>query len=51
MDAEHLIDRLVRNISHGRFERSLSGLTAPSALVTAQRLARHGWRVAAPQRR
>jgi hypothetical protein len=25
---EHLVDRRVRNIAHGRFERSLSGLTA-----------------------
>jgi NAD(P)-dependent dehydrogenase (short-subunit alcohol dehydrogenase family) len=32
--AEHLIDRMVANIEHGRFERSLSGLTALSALVT-----------------
>jgi NAD(P)-dependent dehydrogenase (short-subunit alcohol dehydrogenase family) len=32
--AEHLLDRIVSNISHGRFERSLSGLTALSALVT-----------------
>jgi hypothetical protein len=31
---EHLVDRMVRNIAHGRFERSLSGLTAVSALVT-----------------
>jgi hypothetical protein len=31
---EHLLDRLVRDIAHGRFERSLSGLTAVSALVT-----------------
>jgi hypothetical protein len=31
---EHLVDRMVRNIAHGRFERSLSGLTALSALVT-----------------
>lgn len=31
---EHLLDRLVRNVEHGRFERSLSGLTAASALVT-----------------
>jgi hypothetical protein len=30
----HLIDRLVRNVEHGRFERSLSGLTAVAALVT-----------------
>jgi len=27
-------DRLVENIEHGRFERSLSGLTAAGALVT-----------------
>jgi hypothetical protein len=32
--AEHRIDRWARNISHGRFERSLSGLTAFSALIT-----------------
>ena len=32
--AEHLIDRAVRNVSHGRFERSLSGLTAVAAAVT-----------------
>ena len=30
----HLIDRMVRNVEHGRFERSLSGLTAFAALVT-----------------
>jgi hypothetical protein len=29
------IDRLVRNVEHGRFERTLSGLTAVGALVTA----------------
>jgi hypothetical protein len=29
------IDRLVRNVQTGRFERSLSGLTAAGALVTA----------------
>jgi len=29
------IDRLIRNVEHGRFERSLSGLTAAGALVTA----------------
>lgn len=28
---EHLLDHLVRNIEHGRFERMLSGLTALSA--------------------
>ncbi len=31
---EHLIDRIVSDIQHGRFERSLSGLTAFSAVVT-----------------
>ena len=31
---EHFIDRAVRNIEHGRFERSLSGLTAFAAAVT-----------------
>ncbi|MDN5760764.1 MAG: hypothetical protein L0H41_00390 [Microlunatus sp.] len=30
----HLIDRMTTNIEHGRFERSLSGLTAVAALVT-----------------
>jgi hypothetical protein len=29
------VDRLVRNVEHGRFERTLSGLTAAGALVTA----------------
>lgn len=32
---EHVIDRLVRNVEHGRFERILSGLTAFSALLVA----------------
>lgn len=32
--SEHRIDRWVANIEHGRFERSLCGLTAFSALVT-----------------
>lgn len=31
---EHLIDRAVGDIEHGRFERSLSGLTAAAALIT-----------------
>jgi hypothetical protein len=31
---EHLIDRMVGNVEHGRFERSLSGLTAIAAVVT-----------------
>jgi hypothetical protein len=33
--AVHGIDRLVRNVRAGRFERSLSALTAAGALVTA----------------
>lgn len=32
-EGEHLLDRLTRDISHGRFERSLSGLTAFAALL------------------
>ena len=32
--SEHLIDRWAANIEHGRFERSLSGLTAFAAAVT-----------------
>lgn len=32
--AEHLIDRVLGDIAHGRFERSLSGLTAVAAAVT-----------------
>jgi hypothetical protein len=31
----HGIDRMVRNVQQGRFERSLSALTAAGALVTA----------------
>jgi hypothetical protein len=31
---DHVVDRLVVNIEHGRFERSLSGLTAVAALLT-----------------
>ena len=30
----HLLDHLVRNVRQGRFERSLSGVTAVGALVT-----------------
>jgi hypothetical protein len=33
--AAHGIDRMVRNVQTGRFERSLSALTAAGALVTA----------------
>jgi hypothetical protein len=33
-EAAFLVDRMVRNVRAGRFERSLSGLTAVSALVT-----------------
>jgi hypothetical protein len=32
--SEHRIDRWVANVEHGRFERSLSGLTAAAALIT-----------------
>jgi hypothetical protein len=32
--AEHAVDRMLGNVEHGRFERSLSGLTAVAALVT-----------------
>jgi len=31
---DHVLDRLTRNIAHGRFERSLSGLTAVAAVIT-----------------
>lgn len=31
---EHRIDRWVANVEHGRFERSLSGLTAAAAVIT-----------------
>ena len=31
---EHVLDRMVRNVEHGRFERSLSALTAGAAVVT-----------------
>ncbi|OOP64872.1 hypothetical protein BMF89_01680 [Arthrobacter sp. SRS-W-1-2016] len=34
-EVSHLIDRMVSNVKTGRFERSLSGLTAAGALVTA----------------
>jgi hypothetical protein len=33
-EVEYFVDRALRNIAHGRFERSLSGLTAFAALVT-----------------
>ncbi|MDQ2853231.1 hypothetical protein V3G39_10560 [Dermatophilaceae bacterium Sec6.4] len=32
--AEHLLDTLLTNVEYGRFERSLSGLTAFAAVVT-----------------
>src|SRR5579875_2736364 len=35
---EHLIDRVVSDIEHGRFERSLSGLTAFAAVVTTSEI-------------
>ena len=33
-EAEDFLDRLLRDVSHGRFERSLSGLTAVAAVIT-----------------
>jgi hypothetical protein len=36
--SEHLIDRIVGDVQHGRFERSLSGLTAFAALVTTSEI-------------
>lgn len=32
--SEHLVDRMVSDVAHGRFERSLSGVTAFAAAVT-----------------
>ena len=34
-DATYIVDRVVHNIQHGTFERSLSGLTALAATVTS----------------
>ncbi len=33
-EAEDVLDRFLRNVAHGRFERSLSGLTSVAAVVT-----------------
>jgi hypothetical protein len=33
-ESTHVLDHLVRNVRQGRFERSLSGITAVGALVT-----------------
>lgn len=33
--AEHLLDRVTTDVAHGRFERSLSALTAVAALITS----------------
>jgi hypothetical protein len=33
-ESEHFIDRFVHDVEHGRFERSLSGLTAVAAALT-----------------
>lgn len=32
--SDHLLDRMLSDVRHGRFERSLSGLTGVGALVT-----------------
>ncbi len=37
-EVEHFLDRLVKNIEHGRFERSLSGLSALAAVITGAEL-------------
>jgi hypothetical protein len=34
VDVEHVIDAVFKNVAHGRFERSLSALTAVAAVVT-----------------
>jgi hypothetical protein len=36
--AEHFIDRVVADVAHGRFERSLAGLTAVAAVVTTSEI-------------
>ncbi|HEX4492689.1 MAG TPA: hypothetical protein VH914_15885 [Acidimicrobiia bacterium] len=33
-DGGHALDRLLQNVEHGRFERSLSGLTGVGAIIT-----------------
>lgn len=38
LEVEHFIDNLIKNIRHGRFERSLSGLSAIAALITGAEL-------------
>lgn len=35
VEVRHGIDRMIRNVETGRFERSLSGLTAIGAVITA----------------
>jgi hypothetical protein len=35
---DHLIDRTFADVAHGRFERSLSGLTAVAAVVTTSEI-------------
>jgi hypothetical protein len=34
LEVSHLIDRMFADVAHGRFERSLSGLTALAATIT-----------------
>ncbi len=34
-EAEELVDRVLTNVAHGRFERALSGLTAIAAAITS----------------
>jgi hypothetical protein len=37
-EVEHFIDAIFANVAHGRFERSLSGLTAIAALITTSEI-------------
>jgi len=41
---EHAIDRILKNVEQGRFERSLSGLTALAALITTAEIYLEHWR-------
>jgi hypothetical protein len=41
---EQAIDRIAKDVEHGRFERSLSGLTALAALLTTAEIYLEHWR-------
>lgn len=38
IDVEHVIDAIFKDVAHGRFERSLSGLTAVAAVITTSEI-------------